>query len=135
MSRRTMGDDLGWVERLQVNPDLPTRRTSQVQAPCCGRECSADCIQDYRGSTSLSRDWLCDGCRGRVRRDPSNDWTQSGLLQAAGAPWKTARKHRVQEKYRELANRKRGRGESYVTSDLMAEAERAVPSTRVDLTP
>lgn len=80
-----------------IHKGEPTSRNAVVHAPCCGNLRLASEIIDVRdvpgtrvkgGGVGEERDhdWLCSGCRSRMIRDKTNDWTDSKLLRARGGP-------------------------------------------------
>jgi hypothetical protein len=66
-------------------------------------------------------DFACDGCRGRLLRDPSNDWTKSKLLTALGAPAAVVAEHLVHERSRAAYRALWAQGQTKDSVDLHRE--------------
>lgn len=108
----TLADDPALVRQHQVDPDEQVRSTTTVRAPCCGRVCAADMVEDWRQipgtlvrpggqGTPVDLDWGCDGCRSRMIASDASSYTRSDLMEAQGAPWEDVRLERAKERARE----------------------------------
>lgn len=140
---KTLADYPELMFELRVHRDSmavfdPARGTTEVIAPCCGRRCAADCILDVREVPGTivkggghqepkDHDWLCDGCRDRMIREPSNDWSTSKLFEAAGADPATVRQIKIRERVDQLEREDMADGGSH---DVATARQRA--ATDVD---
>ena len=86
------------AEHVLHDGEDEVRRTSTVEAPCCGRRCAADMVTDVRDVPGIDRDWMCDGCEWSYLRDASKEWNKSRFVRALGAPVRTVREHWVRER-------------------------------------
>lgn len=120
-----------------------------VAAPCCGRRVIACAVADVRmvPNTVVSgagvypardHDWLCDGCRSRLfccdipmRALPNGGliaWTESGLLEARGAPVQMVHQHRTLEWEAEMRFQSFKRSEEHRPMDALALAQHQIES-------
>ena len=106
------------MRELAVYPEAfdPENEDTFIYAPCCRRVVIACAVADVRkvrgtivsgGGVRPEKDhnWLCDGCRMRLANDPRPlrelpngqriQWTESGLMEARGAPPEMY--HRIRE--------------------------------------
>lgn len=137
---KTLADEPSLVDAIRVHLDAPfDARVSatEVYAPCCGRRVTANAIIDVRhvrgtfvtGSgrdPSKDQEWLCDACRARMFRDPSNAWTRATLYALCGAPAEAIRMYRIEERAEAIARDMFARGQSVVPAETLAQAIREV---------
>lgn len=114
MPERTLADAPDLMRELRVFKDAPfdpSRRATEVLAPCCDRRCPADCVLDVRGVPGTvvrgggyqdpkDHDWLCDGCRDRLTRTTA--WKPSALFALAGASPVMVKSLKIRERINEL---------------------------------
>jgi hypothetical protein len=107
-----------------LGPQPEISEDTDIFAPCCGRRVIACAVADVRGIKGtivagggvrppIDHDWLCDGCRHRLFLDATNDWTESKLLEARGAPILMVHWHRAEEWRAEMVQQCSRRGETH----------------------
>jgi hypothetical protein len=112
-----------------LSPQPEISEDTDIFAPCCGRRVIACAVADVRGikgtvvsgggvRPAIDHDWLCDGCRHRLFLDPTNDWTESKLLEARGAPAQMVQWHRAEEWRLEMVNQCGRRGETHYPQEF-----------------
>ena len=117
-----------------------------IHAPCCGRTVIAGAVADVRnvrgtvvrgGGIRPAADlgWLCDGCRARLFADPTKrrevnggriQWTESGLLEARGAPAQMVHWHQAAEWEDEMRTQAFRRGEEFKPVEARAMVEEQI---------